>query len=48
MLHSVDARHHGVSDEEVMRRVCEADENPDVMITFDQLLSGLKVRNIES
>lgn len=27
-----------------MRRMREADENPDVMITFDQLVSGLRFR----
>lgn len=36
--------YHDVSDEEVMRRVREADEDPGVMMTFEQLISGLPTR----
>ena len=44
LLHGLDKPHHGVSDEEVMNRVREGDANDEVMITFDQLVSGLRFR----
>ncbi len=44
LLHGLEKPHYSVSDEEVMRRMREAEENPDVMITFDQLVSGLRFR----
>ncbi|GAA5138675.1 hypothetical protein GCM10023213_17990 [Prosthecobacter algae] len=44
LLHGLQKPHYTVSDEEVMSRVREADENPEVMITFDQLVSGLRYR----
>lgn len=44
LLHGLEKPHYGVSDEEVQKRVREADENPEVMITFDQLVSGLRFR----
>ena len=44
LLHGLETPHYSVPDEEVMRRMREADENPDVMITFDQLVSGLRFR----
>lgn len=44
LLHGLQKPHDTVSDEEVMSLVREADENPEVMITFDQLVSGLRFR----
>lgn len=44
LLHGLEKPHYTVSDEEVLRRVREADENPEVMITFEQLVSGLRFR----
>ncbi|MDB6139111.1 MAG: hypothetical protein JWO94_2183 [Verrucomicrobiaceae bacterium] len=44
LLRGLETPHHYVSDEEVMRRVREADEDPGVMITFEQLISGLQTR----
>jgi hypothetical protein len=44
LLHGLQKPHDTVSDEEVMSRVREADENPEVMIPFDQLVSGLRFR----
>lgn len=44
LLHGLEKPHYSVSDEEVLNRVREAEENPDVMITFDQLVSGLRFR----
>ncbi len=44
LLPGLEKPHHGVSDEEVMNRVREGDANDEVMITFDQLVSGLRFR----
>lgn len=44
LLHGLEKPHHGVSDEEVLSRVREGDANAEVMITFDQLVSGLRFR----
>ena len=33
-----------LTDEEVLRRVNEAEADPSVLITFDELVSGLKHR----
>jgi len=33
-----------VSDDEVFRRIREADEDPTVLITFEELVSGLRLR----
>lgn len=44
LLHGLVKPHYRVADEEVLRRVHEAEENPDVMITFEQLVSGLRFR----
>lgn len=44
LLHGLEKPHHGVSDEEVMSRVREGDADDEVMITFDQLVSGLRFR----
>ena len=42
LLHGLEKPHHGVSDEEVMSRVREGDAGGEVMLTFDQLVSGLR------
>ena len=44
LLHGVEKAHHHVTDEEVTRRMREADDNPDVMISFEQLVAGVKTR----
>ncbi len=44
LLHGLEQPHYSVYDEEVLSRVREAEANPDVMITFDQLVSGLRFR----
>ncbi len=44
LLHGLEKPHHGVSDEEVMSRVREGDADAGVMLTFDQLVSGLRFR----
>ena len=36
--------HHHVPDEEVARRIQEADEDHSVMISFEQLVSGMQAR----
>lgn len=36
--------HHAVRDEEVLNRMLEAEGNPGVMITWDELISGLRHR----
>lgn len=44
LLHGLEKPHYSISDQEVLNRVLEAEENPEVMITFDQLVSGLRFR----
>ncbi|WP_395753688.1 hypothetical protein [Prosthecobacter sp.] len=44
LLHGLEKPPHGVSDEEVMGRVREGDADDEVMITFDQFVSGLRFR----
>ena len=44
LLHGLESPIYEVSDEEVERRRKEADEDPSVMITFDELVAGLKNR----
>jgi hypothetical protein len=44
-LHGLESPVYNVSDEEVKNRIIEADKNPDVLITFDELVSGLSRRN---
>ncbi len=36
--------HHAVRDEEVLNRMLEAEGNPGVMISWDELVSGLRHR----
>jgi len=42
LIHSLEAAHHWVSDEEVLARVREAEGDPGVLIPFDQFVSGIK------
>jgi hypothetical protein len=44
LLHGLETPVYSVSDEEVRRRMREAEEDPTVMITFDQLVAGLRQR----
>jgi hypothetical protein len=44
LLHGLQAPVYSVSDEEVLNRVREAEANPAVLITFDQLVGGLRQR----
>ncbi|MGI9244439.1 MAG: hypothetical protein ACR2RV_26805 [Verrucomicrobiales bacterium] len=44
LLHGLEPPVYDVSDEEVFRRMKEADEDPSVLITFDKLVAGLKKR----
>ncbi len=42
LLHGLERPHHYVSDEEVTERLREAEADPSVMISFEELLSGIK------
>jgi hypothetical protein len=42
LLHGLETPVYAISDEEIRRRICEADADPTVMITFDQLVAGLR------
>ena len=44
LLHGLESPVYDVSDEEVVRRMKEADDDPSVLITFDELVAGLKNR----
>lgn len=44
LLHGLETPVYHVSDEEVARRMREAENDPSVWITFDQLVTGLKRR----
>ncbi len=44
LLHGLETAVYSVSDEEVRRRVHEADTDPSVLITFDELVAGLRPR----
>lgn len=44
LLHGLESPIYQVSDEEVMRRRAEAERDPSVLITFDELVAGLKKR----
>ena len=44
LLHGLESPVYDVSDEEVKSRIIEADENPDVLITFDEFVSGFRSR----
>jgi hypothetical protein len=44
LLHGLETPIYSVSDEEVRKRMREAEADPTVMITFDQLVAGLRQR----
>lgn len=44
LLHSLETPVYSVSDEEVAKRVHEADADLSVLITFDELVAGLRNR----
>ncbi len=44
LLRGLETPLYEVSDEEVLRRMREADEDPSVLISFDELVSGLRGR----
>ena len=44
LLHGLESPVYDVSDEEVFSRMKEADADPSVLITFDELVAGLKNR----
>jgi len=44
LLHGLETPVYWVSDEEVGRRRQEAEEDPNVLITFDELVAGLRQR----
>lgn len=41
LLHGLETPVYDVSDQEVFRRMREADENPAVLVTFEELVAGL-------
>jgi hypothetical protein len=44
LLHGLETPVYWVPDEEVGRRMREAEADPDVLITFDELVAGLRNR----
>ncbi|MFT4175772.1 MAG: hypothetical protein QM627_03875 [Luteolibacter sp.] len=44
LLHGLESPVYEVSDEDVLSRIREAENDPSVWLTFDQLVSGLKRR----
>jgi hypothetical protein len=44
LLHGLQIPIYEVSDEEVTNRIKEVEENPNLLLTFDELVAGLKHR----
>jgi hypothetical protein len=44
LLHSLESPVYEISDDEVSGRMREADEDPRIMITFHELVAGLRNR----
>ena len=44
LLHGLESPVYEVSDDEVLRRRKESEDDPSILITFDQLVAGLKRR----
>ena len=44
LLHGLETPIYEVSDDEVARRMREADADPSVLVTFDELVAGLNRR----
>ncbi len=42
LLHSLGSTHYWVSDEEVERRIAEAESDPSVMLTMEEFTSGIQ------
>gem|GEM_PF-801384 len=42
LLHSLESPVYDVTDEEVRKRMEEADADPKVLLTFDELVAGLR------
>lgn len=42
LLHGLETPVYDVSDDEVFSRIREAEKDPTVLITFDELVSGLR------
>lgn len=42
LLNTLESPHYSVSDEEVARRVAEADSDSSVMIGFDKFVNGVR------
>jgi len=42
LIHSLDRSAYYVTDEEVVRRIEEAERDPSVLISFEELQAGLK------
>jgi len=42
LLHGLESPYHWVSDEEVANRIREAEEDPSVMISFDEFVDDVK------
>ncbi len=45
LLHGLDSQVYEVTDAEVSERIKEAENDPSVWLTFDQLVTGLKRRD---
>lgn len=45
LLHGLDSPVYEVTDAEVLERMREAENDPSVWLTFDQLVTGLKRRD---
>lgn len=44
LLHGLETAVYDVTDEEVMERMAEAESDPSALMTFDELVAGLKHR----
>ncbi len=42
LLHSLESPHHWVSDEEVAERISEAEKDSNILLSFDEFVSGIK------
>lgn len=44
LIHGLETPVHEISDQQVLERMQEAEKDPSVWLTFDQLVSGIKRR----
>ena len=42
LLNTLESTHHWVSDDEVARRLEEADADPNIMLTFEEFCDGIQ------